>query len=419
MDRRTLLQPLVVVATVGVLGCAMSGVASAAVDSGDITPPTRPLNLTTTAATRWSVSLGWDASTDSVGVAGYRVYKDGLLRATTTATAATVSNVGCGTTQTYAVEAFDAAGNTSPRTRITASTLACASTTTAPANPMSGAKLYVNPKADACVQATAWRSTRPADAALLDKICAQPTSKWFGYWSGDVASGVDKFMDAASANGALPVLVAYNIYQLGSAHNLGASSPDAYKTWIDQYVTGIGGRRAVVILEPDAFPQLDLLNSTDRQTRLALLRYAVDKLSASGNVAVYLHVGSSGWHPASETASWMNELGMAKFAGFALNVAGFEWTSDEVAYGNAVSALVGGKHFVVSTSRNGLGPGTTWCNPPGRALGPRPTTSTGYANADAFLWIKYPGQSDGTCNGGPASGFWPDYAVGLAARASW
>jgi len=32
--------------------------------------------------------------------------------------------------------------------------------------------------------------------------------------------------------------------------------------------------------------------------------------------------------------------------------------------------------------------------------------------------VKHPGESDGTCNGGPTAGtFWTDYAIGLAQRA--
>jgi len=71
-------------------------------------------------------------------------------------------------------------------------------------------------------------------------------------------------------------------------------------------------------------------------------------------------------------------------------------------------------HFVVDTSRNGQGPwappaGTysdaeTWCNPPGRGLGARPTTRTGNDLVDAYLWVKVPGESDGECfrgTGGP------------------
>ncbi|XIE81958.1 glycoside hydrolase family 6 protein [Streptomyces sp. SBR177] len=55
---------------------------------------------------------------------------------------------------------------------------------------------------------------------------------------------------------------------------------------------------------------------------------------------------------------------------------------------------------------------------PGRALGVPPTDRTGDELVDAYLWIKRPGDSDGTCRGGPAAGtWWPDYALGLARRA--
>jgi len=63
---------------------------------------------------------------------------------------------------------------------------------------------------------------------------------------------------------------------------------------------------------------------------------------------------------------------------------------------------------VIDTSRNGRGPtaDNQWCNPPGRGLGKKPTTSTGVTNVDAYLWIKRAGESDGNCNGGPAAGQW-------------
>lgn len=81
----------------------------------------------------------------------------------------------------------------------------------------------------------------------------------------------------------------------------------------------------------------------------------------------------------------------------------------------------GSAHFVIDTSRNGQGPAPddAWCNPPGQGLGIPPTTDTTSPLVDAYLWIKDPGQSDGTCNGGPAAGtFWPSYALGLAQNAA-
>lgn len=118
-------------------------------------------------------------------------------------------------------------------------------------------------------------------------------------------------------------------------------------------------------------------------------------------------------------ATRLQASNIAAADGFALNVSNFISTASNVAFGNTLSALVNGKRFVVDTSRNGLGPTADyqWCNPDGRALGAAPSTSTGHALVDAFLWIKKPGESDGTCNGGPNSGaWWAEYALGLAQR---
>ena len=77
-------------------------------------------------------------------------------------------------------------------------------------------------------------------------------------------------------------------------------------------------------------------------------------------------------------------------------------------------------HFVVDTSRNGRAPldparfaeapynqpaevivaltRGLWCNRPGAGIGPLPTVDTGFPLADAFLWVKRPGESDGSCD---------------------
>ncbi|MCL2317298.1 MAG: glycoside hydrolase family 6 protein, partial [Actinomycetia bacterium] len=74
-------------------------------------------------------------------------------------------------------------------------------------------------------------------------------------------------------------------------------------------------------------------------------------------------------------------------------------------------------HFVIDTSRNGQGPwdwagagyanagaAQDWCNPPDRGIGLVPTTDTGNTLVDAYLWLKVPGESDGTCSRGSADG---------------
>jgi fibronectin type 3 domain-containing protein len=80
----------------------------------DLVPPTAPTVLTATLGKGSKVALSWKASTDAVGVAGYRVYKNGQLKATVTATGYNDTlGGGKNPSASYYVVAFDAAGNVS------------------------------------------------------------------------------------------------------------------------------------------------------------------------------------------------------------------------------------------------------------------------------------------------------------------
>ena len=119
--------------------------------------------------------------------------------------------------------------------------------------------------------------------------------------------------------------------------------------------------------------------------------------AAKGNVSIYIDAGHPGWRSASTMASRLVSAGVSMAQGFSLNVSNFLLTSDNVTYGSEISALAGGKHFVVDTGRNGLGPTADyqWCNPAGRALGTKPTPSTGKAHGEGLLWTKRPGERAG------------------------
>jgi chitodextrinase len=102
----------------------------------DTQAPTAPASLAISAASATSVSLTWNASSDNVGVAGYRSYRDSSYVSTGSQTATTISGLACGTAHTFAVNAFDQAGNSSASSSVIGSTLACADTQapSAPAN---------------------------------------------------------------------------------------------------------------------------------------------------------------------------------------------------------------------------------------------------------------------------------------------
>ena len=96
----------------------------------DTAAPSAPTGFTKTGAGPATLATSWTASTDNVGVAGYRLFRGGTQVATTTSTSYTFTGLACGTSYDLGVEAFDDAQNVSSRTPLTASSGAC--DTTAP-----------------------------------------------------------------------------------------------------------------------------------------------------------------------------------------------------------------------------------------------------------------------------------------------
>lgn len=79
----------------------------------DTTPPTIPTGLSASPASATQIDLAWAASTDTVGVAGYRIYRGGALIATSATTTYANTGLSPATTYSYTVAAYDAANNAS------------------------------------------------------------------------------------------------------------------------------------------------------------------------------------------------------------------------------------------------------------------------------------------------------------------
>jgi chitodextrinase len=99
----------------------------------DTTAPSVPTNLSATASSPTQVDLAWTASTDNVGVAGYKIMRDGTQIATTTGTSYSDKTVKASTTYNYSVVAYDAANNVS--TASNTATVTTPADTTAPTAP--------------------------------------------------------------------------------------------------------------------------------------------------------------------------------------------------------------------------------------------------------------------------------------------
>ncbi|MCV7146195.1 glycoside hydrolase family 6 protein [Mycobacterium riyadhense] len=287
------------------------------------------------------------------------------------------------------------------------------------ANPLAGMPFYVNPNS------AAMRAAQRADppSPELTAIANTPQAYWIV--PGSSATTVAKYAGDAAAAGALPVFTLYGIphRDCGSFAAGGFGSAPEYRSWIDGIAADLGSSPAAVIVEPDALAMADCLSADQRQERYDLIRYAVETLTHDPAAAVYVDGGHLRWHSAEDMAARLNQAGVARARGFSLNIANFFTTEDEIGYGEAISALTNGSHYVIDTSRNGVGPAPdsalNWCNPSGRALGTPPTAATAGAHADAYLWIKRPGESDGTCDKGdpPAGTFVSQYAIDLARKA--
>jgi endoglucanase len=289
--------------------------------------------------------------------------------------------------------------------------------------------LFADPNGDIAQSALSFAAANPSYESLLGRLAATPSAAWFVGASNDQQAS-DNYVTAATTAGQIPVLVAYNIptRDCGGDSAGGASSDSAYQAWAQGLVAGIGNRAAIVIVEPDALANMDCLSSSQQQARLSDIGYLIHLLKTETKARTYIDAGNPTWQSVATMAARLSDADVAEANGFSLNVSNFETTSSNISYGDKISSLIGGKHFVIDTSRNGNGPTTDdqWCNPAGRAVGQAPTLQTGTTFVDGFLWVKGVGGSDGACGPSeagttaPAAGvWWPSYALALLQAAGW
>ncbi|MHB8657906.1 MAG: glycoside hydrolase family 6 protein [Solirubrobacteraceae bacterium] len=295
-------------------------------------------------------------------------------------------------------------------------------------DPLAGQRFFVDPERDLALAARAHPALRLA--------AAQPWVERFGAFSGaDVGLSVSHYLARTQAQepGSTPMLSTYRLVDGHCGHwSDPAAEQLAYHNFIERFAQGIGGYHAVLFLEMDSLITTPCLSPHGLAVRMHELSDAIDVLTAHcPQLVIYLDAGAADALPAWRAASLLRRAGVAKIEGFFLNSTHFDWTAREIAYGQVISRMTGGKHFVINTSENGRGPlappnrvtqgNEVLCNPLGRGLGPLPTWHTGYPHLDAFAWILHPGESTGRCGAGaPATGdFWLTYALMLARNANF
>jgi fibronectin type 3 domain-containing protein len=144
----------------------------------DTTPPTHPTNLTAIAASSTQINLSWTASTDSIGVAGYYIYRAvGASSAASSYTKIGTSSTNsygdtgltASTTYSYYVVAVDSAGNKSPVSATVSATTQAVATATATVKgtvtssrnkkPIASAYVHTGTKGTASGMATAYTNS--------------------------------------------------------------------------------------------------------------------------------------------------------------------------------------------------------------------------------------------------------------------
>lgn len=291
-------------------------------------------------------------------------------------------------------------------------------------NPLAATTFYVDPSssaAQAAADAAERSGASSTEASVLRRLAAQPAAIWLTpekYPLDRVGAEVATITDAAIQDGKTAVFVIYGIPNRDCGNfSTGGLSALEYPGWVQAIAANLTLREAVVIVEPDALSLATQCNNVEE--RVHEVHTAVDLLAPT-RATVYLDAGHSEWIAPTAMAGLLTRSGIASVRGFATNVSNYMDSAAEHAYAQQVSDLTNGAHYVIDTSRNGAGSNGEWCNPPGRALGVLPSAVLNQGAQDANLWIKQPGESDGTCNGGPTAGaWWNTRALALTTAAEW
>jgi endoglucanase len=302
-------------------------------------------------------------------------------------------------------------------------------------NPLAGTKFYVDPTSGAARAQAQYRHSNPAMSALLGDIASEPGAHRFYMWNmgANVSGQVSHYLEGTQVQqpGTTVMLSTYTLVHEHCGYTATPAIAARYEDFMHQVAEGIGNYHVVFFLELDSLITAPCLTHPQLAIREAELKYAVSALEADPHVLVYLDAGAADAVKYRQMATWLRASGVAQAQGFFLDSTHFDWTSSEIHYGQQISRLTGGAHFIVNTGENGKGPlaparrvghgNEVLCNPPGRGLGPLSVAGdvaqqTDYAQTDGLLWFSNPGGSGGQCvPGAPPTGvYWPQYAAMLA-----
>ena len=194
-------------------------------------------------------------------------------------------------------------------------------------------------------------------------IAREPDVARWGNWTkvGAVGLQVNKYLARANAEspGTIPELSTYWLVDAKRTHPACHHYSDSphrlrtYKAWIKHFARGIGDYRAIVFLEVDSLITMPCLDHHGVQVRLAELHAAFTALSKDPRVVVYTDAGAADALNAGRAARLLRKAGISKIRGFFLNATHFDWTSNEIHYGDKISRMTGGAQVSGGPSSGG------------------------------------------------------------------
>jgi endoglucanase len=221
------------------------------------------------------------------------------------------------------------------------------------------------------------------DAALITEMEATPRAVWFTSGTpAQVQQQVRQTMIEAAIEGAVPVLVAYDIPGRDCAqYSAGGALDEAdYEAWINGFAQGIGNGKAIVILEPDALGNMpsdcglssSVYPFTDTE-RIAELQYGVTALEGDPGTSVYLDGTHSAWQSVGTITQRLLEANVQDTQGIFLNVSNYQPTAELTDYGTWISDCIA---MVTDTSNS------YYNNPAGCASQYYPATQSDFSTWD-------------------------------------
>ena len=192
---------------------------------------------------------------------------------------------------------------------------------------------------------SAYQSATGSDQELLGRLAQKPQAVWLG-WENPIAKvqAETAAAVAASQNGDPNALTEFATFELNPWEERTANGVDkpavhgswnvsSDEAWYRNMAAGIGGARALVVVQVDLPVALKILSTAPER----IDTYAARVLSAKPHTTVYIDGGTTGWTTATHDAQLLIRNGIRYARGFALDDTDYDPTATEDEFGQRSS----------------------------------------------------------------------------------